>query len=87
MLGFEVQIIMEHCDCGSLRQMLDKAGAPFREAGTGQVVYKAVLETAADIAKGMAQLHSMHIVHSDCKTQNVLLKSGGRDERGFTAKV
>ena len=85
--GFEVKIIMEHCDCGSLRQMLDKAGAPFRDPGTGQVVYKAVLATAADVAKGMAQLHAMHIVHSDCKTQNILLKSGGGDERGFIAKV
>ena len=86
-LGFEVQIIMEKCDCGSLRQMLDKGGAPFKDPCSGQISYEAVLATAADIAKGMAQLHAMNIVHSDCKTQNVLLKSGGGDLRGFTAKV
>ena len=54
-----------------------------------QVNYEAVLATAADIARGMAQLHTFHIVHSDCKTQNILLKSveAGADTRGFTAKV
>ena len=67
--------------------MLDKGQAPFKDPLTGRVNYGAVLATAADIARGMAQLHSMNIVHSDCKTQNVLLKSGGGDARGFMAKV
>lgn len=32
-----------------------------------EVNYPAVCETAADIAKGMLQLHSMNVVHSDLK--------------------
>ena len=48
-----------------------------------------VLATALDVAKGMSQLHSFSIVHSDCKPQNILLKSvtGETNKRGFTAKV
>ena len=74
-MGFEVQIVMELCDRGSLRAFLDQresggGGGGFRRlTASGECVidYKAVLRTAADIAKGMAQLHSMDIVHSDCK--------------------
>ncbi|GAX86359.1 hypothetical protein CEUSTIGMA_g13771.t1 [Chlamydomonas eustigma] len=43
--------------------------------------------TAADIAKGMIQLHSLNVVHSDLKAQNILLKSNGCEARGFTAKI
>lgn len=49
--------------------------------------YLAVLETAADIARAMAHLHSMGIVHSDLKARNVLLKTTGGDARGACAKV
>jgi serine/threonine protein kinase len=54
-----------------------------------QVNLSVVLATAMDIAKGMAQLHAFNIIHSDCKTQNILLKSvsGEHDQRGFMAKV
>ena len=67
-IGFEVMIVMELCDCGSLRDMLDREVSALRPAGAGGAAdYSAVLATAADIAKGMAQLHSLNIVHSDVK--------------------
>ena len=65
-VGFEVRIVLELCDLGSLRQLLDRGA--FRSED-GSLNYPAVLETAADIAKGMAQLHSLNIVHSDLKVR------------------
>ena len=59
-----MRIVLELCDLGSLRQLLDRGA--FRSED-GSLNYPAVLETAADIAKGMAQLHSLNIVHSDLK--------------------
>ena len=49
--------------------------------------YAALLETAADVAKGMLHLHANMVLHSDLKAGNVMLKSGGRDGRGMRAKV
>ena len=46
-----------------------------------------VLETVADVAKGLAHIHSLNLLHSDVKTHNVLLKSSGSEAKGFTAKV
>ncbi|GAX77392.1 hypothetical protein CEUSTIGMA_g4838.t1 [Chlamydomonas eustigma] len=82
--GFEVQIVMEYCERGSLRRLLNHGVFKLDEE---VVNYPAVLETAADIAKGMIQLHSLNVVHSDLKAQNILLKSNGCEARGFTAKI
>ena len=35
-----------------------------------RVNYRAILETALDIAKGMLQLHQLDLVHSDLKVWN-----------------
>ena len=40
---------------------------------SGQLNYKAVLELAADVAKGMLHLHALNVVHGDLK-----VSSGGR---------
>ena len=78
--GFEVQIVQEYCDLGSLsffmqRQQrlmqsqhpgLGDAAAVAVENGWG-LSYAAILETASDVANGMRQLHTLNIVHSDCK--------------------
>jgi serine/threonine protein kinase len=63
--GFTVQIVLEFCDCGSLRDVLDAGG--FSLPGTDCINYLAVLDTAADVARGMVYLHKMDIVHSDLK--------------------
>ena len=52
----------------------------------GAVNYAAVLDTAADVARAMAHLHRQHVIHSDLKARNVLLKSDGADGRGVVAK-
>lgn len=48
--------------------------------------YRAILDTALDVAKAMCHLHAMNVLHSDLKARNVMLKSSG-DSRGITAKV
>jgi serine/threonine protein kinase len=62
-VALKVQIVMELCECGSLRDLLQD-GAFNTSLGLN---YQAVLDTALDIAKGMAHLHSMGLVHSDLK--------------------
>ena len=64
MRGLELRLVLELCDCGSLRDVLDQ-GAFLQ--GDGRVNYRAVLETALDIARGMMQLHALDLVHSDLK--------------------
>ncbi|GAX74261.1 hypothetical protein CEUSTIGMA_g1710.t1 [Chlamydomonas eustigma] len=82
--GFEVQLVLEFCDSGSLRDALDKD--LFRQA-RDQPCFPALLEVAADIAKGMVHLHSQNIIHSDLKAQNVLLQSSQRNVCGAVAKI
>ena len=79
--GFEVQIVQEYCDLGSLsffmqmqqqqwllqqRPSLGDAAVVTAANGWG-LSYAAILETASDVANGMRQLHALNIVHSDCK--------------------
>ncbi|MEW5298224.1 MAG: hypothetical protein WDW36_001371 [Sanguina aurantia] len=47
----------------------------------------AVLDCAIDVSRAMAHLHAEHIIHSDLKPRNVLLKGSSVDSRGFVAKV
>ena len=72
--GFEVQIVQEYCDLGSLSFFMqrqrqkgpDPTASDRMGPGCG-LSYPAVLETALDVANGMRQLHVLNIVHSDCK--------------------
>uniref|UniRef100_A0A383VFW0 Protein kinase domain-containing protein n=1 Tax=Tetradesmus obliquus TaxID=3088 RepID=A0A383VFW0_TETOB len=82
--SYEVRLVLEFCDKGCLREALD-AGA-FLLAGGG-VNYAAILDTAADVAKAMLHLHSLNVLHSDLKAQNVMMASGNSDGRGVVAKV
>ncbi|WIA33746.1 hypothetical protein OEZ86_006861 [Tetradesmus obliquus] len=81
--SFEVNIVLEYCDWGCLRDALD-AGAFY---SGGSLNYAAILDTAADVAKAMLHLHCNQVLHSDLKVRNVLLKSDGSSERGCMAKV
>ncbi|GAX80144.1 hypothetical protein CEUSTIGMA_g7582.t1 [Chlamydomonas eustigma] len=84
--AFQVQIVQELCDRGSLREALDLGlfhGGPEGD----DVNYPTVLETALDVARGMRHLHSCNILHSDLKALNVLLQSCSNSSLGFTAKV
>ncbi|GIL79954.1 hypothetical protein Vretifemale_9192, partial [Volvox reticuliferus] len=72
--GFELCLILELCDAGSLRDHLVAGG--FRSSEDhGSVDMLALLDVAMDVARAMAYLHAKSIVHSDLKSRNVLLKS------------
>ena len=82
--GFEVQLVLEFCDRGTLREALD---AWAFTTANGEINYRAVLDTACDVARGMLHLHELNIVHSDLKAGNVLLKRSASEMRGVIAKV
>ncbi|KIZ02098.1 putative serine/threonine-protein kinase pats1 [Monoraphidium neglectum] len=82
--GRQVRLVLEYCDKGTMRQLLN-AGC-FRRPDGGRDL-AGVVATALDVANAMVFLHENNVVHADLKARNVLLKSTGTDPRGFTAKV
>ena len=64
----QVKIVLEWCDCGSLRDALLQGAF---QTPSSTVNYPAVLETAIDIASGMMHLHASSILHSDLKVRGV----------------
>ncbi|KAL6760519.1 kinase-like domain-containing protein [Haematococcus lacustris] len=80
--SYEVRLVLEYCDKGSLREALDQ-GAFMGPSGLN---YRAVLDTALDVAKAMLHLHSLNVLHADLKARNVMMKSGG-EGRTVVAKV
>ncbi|KAI8468844.1 MAG: hypothetical protein J3K34DRAFT_515195 [Monoraphidium minutum] len=90
--NFEVSLVMEWCELGTLRDALD--GGAFK-TNAGGVNYAAVLDTAADVARALLHLHRQQVLHSDLKqvlhsdlkARNVLLKADGKSGRGCIAKV
>ncbi|GLC35482.1 hypothetical protein PLESTB_000202500 [Pleodorina starrii] len=81
--SYEVRLVLEFCDKGSLKDALDQhafmQGEGFNLA--------AMLETASDIAKAMVHMHAANVLHSDLKARNIMLKSSGTEGRGVIAKV
>ncbi|GAX84475.1 hypothetical protein CEUSTIGMA_g11895.t1 [Chlamydomonas eustigma] len=91
--ALQVQIVLEYCDCGNLRDALTQ-GYFFTQDNSQRNYsvwkapdYAAVLDTALDIASGMLHLHNSNVVHSDLKAQNILLQTNTTEARGVTAKV
>jgi serine/threonine protein kinase len=77
---WEVQIIQEFCDHGSLRSVLSDKTFLKRN---GHLDAGVMLKLAGDVARGMLHIHSMQIVHGDLKALNILVTG----ESSLTAKV
>jgi serine/threonine protein kinase len=79
---------MEHCDLGSLQRALQRRAFLPSAKWPQHATFRALLRTAAEIAKGMEYIHGQHgVVHGDLKPSNVLLKTHRADRRGYVAKV
>ncbi|KAF8060070.1 AMSH1 [Scenedesmus sp. PABB004] len=72
LVGWELRLVMEFCDAGSLRTALDHKLVIDRT--TGLPALECVLFLAHDVACAMIHLHSEHLLHGDLKASNVLLK-------------
>ncbi|KAG2443737.1 hypothetical protein HXX76_002083 [Chlamydomonas incerta] len=81
--SYEVRLVLEFCDKGSLKDALDSH--VFMQSGALNLA--AMLETAADVAKAMVHMHAANVLHSDLKARNIMLKSSGTEGRGIVAKV
>ena len=70
--GFEVSLVLEYAEMGSLREALDNGAFRLDSgggAGAGGVNLPAVLDTAIDVARAMLHLHSQSILHADLKAR------------------
>lgn len=81
-MDWQMNIIQEYCDGGSLFDALKRRGFPDSRSGSArgggapdQATFPFILSVASDIASGCAYIHGKQIVHGDLKPDNVLLKS------------
>lgn len=80
-------VVMEHCELGSLHRALQRRAFLPSEKWPFRATFRALLRTAAEIAKGMEHCHSLGVIHGDLKPGNILLKTHRADRRGYIAKV
>lgn len=66
--SYELLLVLEYCDKGSLRSLLDSRGL-FDE--NDRLNYPAVLDICLDIAKAMIHLHRNNIMHLDLKASEI----------------
>ncbi len=64
-----VNIVMEYCDGGTLKEKLDKNGNAFTE--------EEALNYFAEIVEGLYAMHKIGRMHRDLKLENIFLKEGG----------
>lgn len=64
----KLHLVMEYCEGGSLRPVVDAAPIPLATA----------IETAKDVARTLQVVHDHAIVHHDIKPENLLYGTGGR---------
>jgi len=81
--SFEVQLVLEFCDKGCLREALDQGVF----MGPNGLNYPAILDCAIDVARAMLHLHCNNVLHMDLKARNVMLASSGTEGRGVSCKI
>ncbi|KAF8060546.1 RPL6 [Scenedesmus sp. PABB004] len=82
--GWELKLVMELCDQGTLRDALDRK-LLLRGSGAAMLQPALVLSLAHDVAAALLHLHSEGVVHGDLKAGNVMLTKGGDDPGGVWA--
>uniref|UniRef100_A0A383W883 Protein kinase domain-containing protein n=1 Tax=Tetradesmus obliquus TaxID=3088 RepID=A0A383W883_TETOB len=86
--GWELRLVMEYCDQGTLRDVLDN-GMLLRGRGSSsssRCMHPGLaLGLAQDTAAALLHLHAEGVVHGDLKAANVLLTRGGEDCGGLWA--
>eukprot|EP00879_Flechtneria_rotunda_P020363 GHRR01021415.1.p1 GENE.GHRR01021415.1~~GHRR01021415.1.p1 ORF type:complete len:591 (+),score=196.37 GHRR01021415.1:254-1774(+) len=79
--GWELKLIMEYCDQGTLRDALDRQWL-IKGSGATFLQPSLVLSLAHDVAAAMLHLHSQGVVHGDLKAANIMLTKNGEDPSG-----
>eukprot|EP00873_Tetraselmis_striata_P034143 jgi/Tetstr1/454407/TSEL_041308.t1 len=84
---WEMRIIQEFCELGSVTHCLHKGLLPGQTGSRTPPELKTSLQLSKDVACGMLHIHSMQIIHSDLKSGNVLLVESRRGDASSVAKI
>ncbi|KAH3757961.1 serine threonine-protein kinase 3 [Pelomyxa schiedti] len=63
--GTELWILMEHCACGSVKDMIRATGVTFNDMQLAFI--------CCETLKGLVHLHSINVIHHDIKAGNILV--------------
>ncbi|PNH07789.1 hypothetical protein TSOC_005724 [Tetrabaena socialis] len=84
--SYEVRLVLEFCDKGSLKDALDQQA--FLQGGAFNLC--AMLETAGDVAKAMVHMHAANVLHSvsswECCPRRALRNCAKMEEREEVSK-
>ncbi|GIL55796.1 hypothetical protein Vafri_11326 [Volvox africanus] len=80
-------VVMELCSKGTLSRAIHRGIFEPCDKWSLRVARRALVRTAAEIARALLHLHKSGVVHGDLKPGNILLQSHRRDRRGFLAKI
>jgi serine/threonine protein kinase len=72
-------IVMEYCDGGTLRKRMNQ-----RFLNGGSFEEQEIWSYLAQLAKGLADMHSANITHRDLKPENVFMTKGGQLKIGLS---
>ncbi|GAB4819241.1 hypothetical protein N2152v2_006287 [Parachlorella kessleri] len=82
---YEVWLLQEYCNLGSLADCLKKRKLVRRADGSHRT--SSIYGLLIDVAQGMECLHSRGVIHGELRANNVLLSASPDDSRGYQAKV
>ncbi|GIL76702.1 hypothetical protein Vretimale_8827 [Volvox reticuliferus] len=80
-------VVMELCCKGTLSRAIHRGIFEPCDKWSLRVARRALVRTAAEIARALLHLHKSGVVHGDLKPGNILLQSHRGDRRGFLAKI
>ncbi|KAG2484639.1 hypothetical protein HYH03_016592 [Edaphochlamys debaryana] len=81
-------LVQEFCNQGTLSHAIKRGQFTAQEGVRSELLgRRMLLRSAAEVCRGMINIHTANVIHGDLKPSNVLLAPSRTDRRGFVAKI